>query len=201
LALAALIMAGGKGTRMRTTTEKPLLHIGNKSMIQRVIEALKQSRFVVRIIVAVTPNTIKTAEMAIALAVEITETAGEGYEHDMKQAIKSLGLEDVVVVSADLPFLQPGIVDEAIMRYLAIGKPALMVAAPIELHQRYNMEASYSFELNGQKLAPVGLNIINGRRIDEPRLEETVFVVQNDDLVFNVNTQTNLETTRNHVEK
>jgi GTP:adenosylcobinamide-phosphate guanylyltransferase len=40
------------------------------------------------------------------------------------------------------------------------------------------------------------LNIINGKRIDEPELEETVFVVELEDLVFNVNTPSDLEMAR-----
>ncbi len=48
----------------------------------------------------------------------------------MQQAIKNLELKDVVVVAADLPFLTPKIVDDAVGNYFSGGKPALMVAAP-----------------------------------------------------------------------
>lgn len=201
MALAALVMAGGKATRMGSVAEKPLLRVGDKPMIQLVIEALKQSRSIDRIIVAVSPRTQQTAQTARALRVDVTKTAGVGYEPDMKQAIKTLGLDDVVVVSADLPFLAPRIVNEAIDKYLLSGKPALMVAAPVNLYRRYRMEPSYVFDLDGQKLAPVGLNIINGRRIDEPKLDETIFVVEGDDLVFNVNTPSDLEMARSRANR
>lgn len=189
-------MAGGKGTRMRTSDEKPMLHVGNRPMIVRVIEAMQQSESVNRIIVVVSANSKQTERAAMALGVEVVKTAGKGYEHDMKQAIKSLALNDVVVVSSDLPFLSSKIVDEATSCYFSRGKPALMVAAPVELHKRFGMEPSYAFEMEGGKLAPIGINIINGRRIDEPRLDETVFVTEAEDLIFNVNTPNDLEIAR-----
>ena len=200
MAIAAIVMAGGKATRMQATTEKPLLQVRDKPMIQRVIEALRQSETVDRIIVAVTAGTQQTADTSRRLGVEVIETAGEGYESDMKQAIKTLGLKDVIVVSADLPFLVPRIIDDAVKSYSSSGKPALMVAAPIELYKKFGMEASYTFDLNGEQLAPVGLNVINGRRVHEPTLDETILVVRLDDLVFNVNTPTELESARNHPE-
>jgi len=198
LAIAALIMAGGKATRMQGAIEKPLLKVSDRPMIQRVIEALKKSTSVNRIIVAVTPRTRETAQIVHTLGVEVTETDGAGYEQDMRQAIKSRGLGDVVVVAADLPFLAPTIVDEAVNRYLAGSKPALMVAAPAELYEKFGLKASYIFNCEGQQVAPVGLNVIDGTRIDEERLEETIFVIRDGDMVFNVNTQVDLESARKH---
>ena len=196
MAIAALVMAGGTATRMHAETEKPLLRVGDKPMIQRIIEALKEAESVNRIIVAVTAATRNTAETATALGADVVGTAGKGYERDMKQAIKTAGLEDVLVVSADLPFLTPRIVDDAIKNYFSNGKPALMVAAPVELFEKFGMRASYTFDFKGQQVAPVGLNVIDGRRIDQEKLDETVFVVELDDLVYNVNTQCDLDMAR-----
>ena len=103
-----------------------------------------------------------------------------------------------MIVAADLPFLAPAIVDEAVQEYLSSDKPSLMVAAPIELYEKFGLKASYEFKFEGQQLAPVGLNVIDGTRVDEGRLDETVFVVRDENLVFNVNTQVDLELARNH---
>ncbi|HMK83135.1 MAG TPA: NTP transferase domain-containing protein, partial [Candidatus Bathyarchaeia archaeon] len=113
MALAALVMAGGRATRMRKG-EKPLLQINDKAMIEYVIEALRKSEFISRIIVAVTHSSPETARKVIELGIEVTETLGRGYEFDMKQAIKALDLGDVVVLSADLPFLTPEVLNAAI---------------------------------------------------------------------------------------
>ncbi len=198
MGITALVMAGGKATRMETAIEKPLLRVGDKPMIHHVIDALKKAESVDRIIIAVTSATRHTAETVRTLGVEVIETSGEGYEQDMQQAIKRLELKDVVVVAADLPFLAPKIVDDAVRNYFLSGKPALMVAAPIELYEKFGLKASYAFNYEGQELAPVGLNVIDGTRIDEGRLEETVFVVKDHDLIFNVNTQVDLKLARKH---
>jgi adenosylcobinamide-phosphate guanylyltransferase len=199
MAVAALVMAGGKATRMGA--EKPLLHVGSKALIERVIDVLRQSESVDRIVVAVSPHTQETGIAANHLGVEVISTVGEGYESDMKQAIKALSLGNVLVVSADLPFLLPRVVDEAIERYLSSGKPALMVAAPVDLFKRNGMEPSYVFDLDGRKLAPVGVNIIDGKRVDEAELDESVYVVEFNGLVFNVNTPQDLEIARSRSEQ
>jgi adenosylcobinamide-phosphate guanylyltransferase len=185
MAIAALVMAGGRATRMKNRAEKPLLQVGGKPMIQRVIEALKESGAVSRIVVSVTPDTQQTADTARRLGVEVAQTAGVGYEQDMRQAVKTLSLEDI---------------DSAIKNYYSSGKPALMVAAPIELFEKLRMKPSYIFDLSGQQLAPVGLNVINGRQIDETRLDEMVLVAKDEDLVFNVNTPAELESARKRLE-
>ena len=194
-------MAGGKATRMKDPHEKAILQVDGKPMIRLVIDALKKASLVERIIVAVTEATRHTKEIVRALGVEVIETSGEGYEQDMQQAIRTLGLKDVVVVAADLPFLTPGRVDDAIRNYLSAGKPALMVAAPVELYEKSGLEASYTFDYEGRKLVAVGLNVIDGTRIDEGRLDETVLVIKDRDLIFNVNTQTDLKLTRSRREQ
>ena len=198
MAIAALVMAGGKATRMQTAIEKPLLKVGGKTMIQHVIDTLRKAESVNRLIVAVTPSTRHTAGTARALGIEVIETAGEGYAQDVKETVKTLGLKDVVIVVADLPFLAPATVNEAVRNYFSRGKPALMVAAPIELFEKYGLKASYAFNHEGQTLVPVGLNVIDGTRINEGKLDETVLVVRDSDLIFNVNTQTDLKLARNH---
>lgn len=200
MGLAALVMAGGKATRMCSKVEKPLLRIVNKPMITYVIEALRKSKSVDRIIVAVSSETPRTARMAIKLGVEVTETRGYGYEEDMKQAIKAHSLSDVVVVSADLPFLTSEVVDEAVNAYLENGKPSLMVAATLEMCKQTGIEPSYVFEVAGRKVVPVGLNVIDGERIDEPELDEEIFITQRECLTVNVNTSAALQTARRRLQ-
>lgn len=196
MGLAALVMAGGKATRMHCEIEKPMLRVADRPMITYVIETLKRSNFIERIIVAVTSRTPETASCIIRLGVEIIQTSGNGYESDMKQAVKTLGLGDVLVVSADLPFLSLRIVDESISEYLSRGKPSLMVAAPVEMYYKFGITPSYVFDFHDRRLAPVGLNVINGRMIDEQELEETVLVAEDEGLIMNVNTPNELELAR-----
>ena len=196
MAIAALVMAGGKATRMHSIEEKALLDVGGKPMIQRVVEALKKSPAVDRIIIAVTDNTPQTAQAANEMQTKIVVTPGEGYESDMRYAIKANGLSDTLVVSADLPFITTEIVNRAVESYRSSRKPALAVMTPTETYERLASKPQYVFHIAGRDLVPIGVNIVDGKRIDEPVLEEEVLVVESDELALNVNTAQDLKLAR-----
>ncbi|MEM3552161.1 MAG: NTP transferase domain-containing protein, partial [Candidatus Bathyarchaeia archaeon] len=128
--LTALIMAGGKGSRMKIKCEKPLIKIMNKPMIQWVIEAVKKSKVTSRIIVAVSKNTRKTAEKASKLSVEVAETPGEGYINDYQYLIEKLKLKDTLILPSDLPLISSKTIRKIIEYYLRSKKPALSVMVP-----------------------------------------------------------------------
>jgi adenosylcobinamide-phosphate guanylyltransferase len=102
--VTALIMAGGKGTRMRATTEKPLLKVGGRPMIEHVVRALRESKTVDRIVVAISRNTPDTARRARELNLEVLQTPADDYISDLRYAIRKLGVSDVLTVAADVPF-------------------------------------------------------------------------------------------------
>ena len=60
--IIAVIMAGGEGSRMKRDykTEKPLLKIKGKRLIEYVIEALSKSTYFYKIVVCVSQNAINT---------------------------------------------------------------------------------------------------------------------------------------------
>jgi adenosylcobinamide-phosphate guanylyltransferase len=201
VSITALVMAGGKATRMNVNVEKPLLPVGDKSMIELVLDALKESNSVERIIVAVSARTPQTADKARQLNIEVIETPGEGYVSDMNYAIKKLGLHDVMVVSADLPFVTSEIVDQATQEYRSQGKPSLAVMIPVNVYGRLGLKPEYVFDIDGRNVAPIGVNIIDGTRIDEPELEQAILVTESEELALNVNTQSELRTARARFQK
>jgi adenosylcobinamide-phosphate guanylyltransferase len=196
MAVTALVMAGGKAARMHSDVEKPLMQINGIPMIQLILDALRRSKNVGRILVAVTSKNTQTANKARELGVEIIETPGTGYENDMKTAIKQQHLHDVLVVSADLPFMTAAMVDRVIEAYKSSGKPALSVMCPLTTLERKRVQASYVFNVDGRHLVPIGLNVLDGTRIDEPVLEETVLITESEELALNVNTPQELEVAR-----
>lgn len=193
MGVTALVMAGGKATRLHSSVEKPLLQINGVPMIQLVLEAITKSKNVDRILVAVSPRNTQTAKKAQELRTEIIETPGAGYEEDMKVAIKQLQLHDVLVVSADLPFITAAMIDSAIETYRSSRRPALSVMCPLNVYQKMGIQPSYVFDVDRKQLVPIGLNIIDGTKVDEPVLEETVLVTESEELVVNVNTAQELE--------
>ena len=70
----ALIMAGGKGTRLDLDYEKPMVKVNEKPMISYVIEALMESQYINKILVAISPNTPVTSEYVKKFPVKIIKT-------------------------------------------------------------------------------------------------------------------------------
>lgn len=172
--------------------EKPLLKVSEKPMLQCVIEALRRSASIGRIVVASSPSTPATAIEAKKLGAETIITPGAGFEEDMRIAIGDLSLGDVLVISSDLPFVTPEIIDEAARKYSESGKPALAVMAPAALYERLGSKPEYIFQIGGQNFAPVGINIVDGRRIEEGALEQVELVIDTEDVALNVNTSADL---------
>lgn len=185
--VTALLMAGGRGTRMMFDEEKPLIKLGSKHLIEYVLDALMDSKRIDKIVVAVSKHTPKTASILRGVPVQVLETPGKGYVFDLQFAIKALNLEIVLVISADLPFVVCEAIDEVIEFYEKCGKPALTVAVPEEIYRMIGIEPDYSFKLRGRDLVPIGINIIDGRKIDEGRLEEEVFIISMKEISINVN--------------
>jgi len=196
MGVTALVMAGGKGTRLKTAEEKPLLKVGGKPMIKRVLNALKGAKKVDEIIVAVSGHTPKTATMAKRFSVKVLKTPGKDFVSDMQYAIKKLKPDTVLTISADLPLVTSEIIDEIIERYECCGKPALTVAVPTATRERLGLSSDYVFEVKGKSLVPAGINVIDGKRINEAELEEETFVTDRKELAVNINTSKDVKTAK-----
>ncbi|MFQ6080535.1 MAG: NTP transferase domain-containing protein [Candidatus Bathyarchaeia archaeon] len=196
MGVTALVMAGGKGTRMKLKEEKSLLSVGGRPMIEHVLNALKNAKKVDEIVVAVSKHTPNTARMAKSFSVKVLETPGRDYISDTQYAIKKLNLDTVLTISADLPLVTSQVVDEVIEHYKRCGKPALAVMVPAETRKRLGLKADYVFEEKGKRLVPAGINVIDGKKIDETELEEETLVIDMEEMAVNVNTPEDLEVAR-----
>jgi adenosylcobinamide-phosphate guanylyltransferase len=181
--------------------EKPLIDLSGKSMLQRTIEVLRRSSSIDRIVVASSPNTPATTVEAEKLGVESIITPGSGFEEDMRFAIRQLSLGKVLIISSDLPFVTVDIIEEAARKYRNSGKPALAVMARAELYEMLGLEPGYVFEINGRKLVPVGINILDGSRIEDGALEQAELVIDSEDAAFNVNTLRELEAAKKRADQ
>lgn len=194
MGVTALVMAGGKGTRMKTKEEKPLLKVGGKPMIEHVLNALKGAKKVEEIIVAVSKHAPKTATIAKRFSVKVLKTPGKDFVSDVQYTIKKLKLDTVLTISADLPLITSEFIDEVIERYEHCGKPALTVTVPAETRERLGLNSDYVFEAKSKRVVPTGINVIDGKRIDEAELDEETFVTDRRELAVNVNTSKDLKT-------
>jgi len=187
MGVTALVMAGGRGTRMKTEEEKPLLKVGGKPIIEHVLNALREAEKVDEIVVAVSEHAPKTAIVVERFPVKVLKTPGKDFVSDVQYAIKKLKLDTVLTISADLPLITSEVIDEAIEHYEQCGKPALTVMVPLETRKKLGLNADYTFEVNGRCLVPAGINVIDGKRINETLLEEEIFVISQEEIAVNVN--------------
>ncbi len=201
MTVTALIMAGGKGTRMTLPEEKPMLLVGGKPVIERVISALKSAKKVDSVVVAVSDYTPKTAKYLETFPVKVLKTPGKEYVYDMAYAVKTLSLETVLTVPADMPLLTGKIVDDVVDRYIWCGTPALAVAVPLETKQKLGMSQSYSFEYDNKCVVPAGINVNDGTRIHEPELDQAIYVLDLPEVAVNINTIEELQTAEKEFNK
>lgn len=178
----ALIMAGGKGSRMNLKSEKPLIVLNNKPMIQYVIDALNESKEINEIIVSTSKNTPETSEYLKKEGIKTIETPGEDYVYDLGLILSNFGFDDIIItITADMPLITSNIIDDVLSEYKKSSKPAMSIMIPVDLFEEYGLKPTSVF----QNLVPSGLNILRG--INKTQNEE-VLIIEKIELALNINT-------------
>jgi adenosylcobinamide-phosphate guanylyltransferase len=187
--VVALVMAGGKGTRMKLAEEKPIVKVFGKPVILYVLTALKEAKKIDSIIVATSSCTPKTTRMMRQLGVKYIETPGKDYVSDMGYAVRTLKLGVFLAVAADLPLVRGEMIDAVVERYERCGKPALTVAVPLETKASLGMCIEYSFKADDKDVVPVGINVIDGtKQYGDEWLDQDIYLMNNEELAVNINT-------------
>jgi len=194
MGVVALVMAGGKGTRMKIAEEKPLIKVCGKPVIEYVLAALKDAKKIDSIVVAVSSCTPKTAKFLSQFPVKVIETPGKDYVSDMGYAVQNLKLGVFLAIAADLPLVRGEMLDAIVERYECCGKPALTVAVPLETKTKLGMSIEYSFKMGNRDVVPVGINVIDGhKRYGDEWLDQDIYLLNHDELAVNINTVQELE--------
>lgn len=209
--IIAILMAGGKGTRLKTNIEKPLLKFRNMPLIDHVVQTLFSSKHVDEIIVAVSPNTPQTKKYLLDRystdfnynfheinkfneekynkILHILNTSGLGYLEDLSYILRTLeeySDKDVLLfINSDMPLISSNIIDYAIENYLNSDKEALSLMVPVNTFKRNNIK--YSFVFND--LVPSGLNILISKDMIQ---DEEILIISKLELAFNINTYDDL---------
>lgn len=189
MGVTALVMAGGRGTRMQIREEKPLIKVCGKAVIEYVISALQDAKKIDDIIVATSACTPKTAKYMSGFPVKVVETPGKDYVSDMGYASQTLKLGVFIAVAADLPLITGEVLDAIVECYERCGKPALTVAVPLSTKTKLGMCVEYSFKMDDKDVVPVGINVIDGRkRYGDEWLDQDICLIDLDELAVNINT-------------
>lgn len=149
-------MCGGRGTRLDADVEKPLFEVGGKPMVDRVADALAESR-VETIHAVVSPHAPATRErVSTREDLSVVETPGEGYVEDLRVALAEVD-SPVLTVAADLPLLAGDAIDSVLDAH---EEGSLTVCVPAGLKRALGASLDTSFEHEGRELAPAGVNVV-----------------------------------------
>jgi len=194
MGVTALVMAGGKGTRMQLAEEKTLTKVCGKPVIEYVIEAVQKAKKIDDIIVATSASAPKTAKHMSRFPVRLVETPGRDYVSDMGYVSQKLKLGVFLAIAADLPLVTGKVLDAIVERYECCGKPALTVAVPLGTKAKLGMSIEYSFKMNDKEVVPVGINVIDGhRRYGDEWLDQDIYLLDLEELAVNINTVQELQ--------
>lgn len=175
--MKAIIMAGGRGKRLDIDTEKPLIEISGRTILERIINVLRDAG-IDEIFVAVTNATPRTKMKAKELKVGVVQTLGKGYVKDIKYLMKKF--KEFLVVSADLPFLSSALIRDVLNRYREIKQP-ISVVVPKKDYEKMGFKPSIIIN----DFVPIGVNIV-------ARGEDYFYITKGKETI-NINTKKELE--------
>jgi len=185
--MIGLIMAGGKGTRMKSNEEKLLLNY-KKPLVLHVIDALKNSNCFEKIIAATSPNSPQTKNILVENNITIIETSGEDFVIDLNNLLKQLD-DFVFVTSGDLPLLDGDIV-KYIIDNVKHDKTWTSIVTTKSFQNSLNLESGYITTLNDEDCTHTGISIVNANKISNLNtIEEDYLIIDDKRVCFNINTK------------
>ena len=194
-----LVMAGGKGSRMGLSTEKPLLPFLGKPLIDWVAEAILEAKKVSEFYVITSTNTPQTEQYCQKKGWKILHTDAKGYHNDLKQAVSKANLTGpILTMPSDVPAITGQELDKIIDAFEVCGKDFLAVFVPIKARQDLGLSISSTDEYQGVWYAVSGVNIINGTKIlGEGKIETSAIITDETEVLLNINTTKDLEIAQN----
>lgn len=135
-----VILAAGKGTRMKAEVPKPLVQIAGKPMIAHLLERIAESGLDKKPVVVVSAENIEIFKATLGDAVEYAvQTEQLGTAHALRSAEAACGdAECVIVLYGDHPFLGADVIRS--LQELVAGHeaPVVMLTAKVP-----NFEGAY----------------------------------------------------------
>ena len=192
--MEALVHAGGKGTRMgRCGIEKPMMKVGDKCTVERVIDALKGTKEIDRILVSVSDNTPQTEEYLKSIGIETVRTSGDDFMGDLHQALECLNGDFVLTTPSDLPLITSEVFNQIIDYFNPGVMDSLLAVIDEETVRSIGITPSYVREEGGHRWVLSGVSIIDRKKtLAGEYLGEAIFETNWPELSVNVNTQLEL---------
>jgi adenosylcobinamide-phosphate guanylyltransferase len=199
--MIAALMCGGRGTRMNAVieTEKPMLKLRGVTMVERVLRALVGFRQFEKIVAISSLNTPKTTVFlrnhyySSSGLIDVVETKGISYSKDLSIVVHKFEPSRVFVVSADLPLLNPKIVQDIAVRSMP-NFPCVSVVLEKLFVERIGIEPSIRIIIGKKEYSHSGITILDSSKVNRDRILEEHYIVMNKkELAVNVNSTRELE--------
>jgi GTP:adenosylcobinamide-phosphate guanylyltransferase len=187
-------MCGGRGSRMALSIEKSLLKVRNKTLIEYVLDALIGCGGFETIIVVPSVNTpttstfLYTHEYYTSGIIRILESKGENYSLDLSDVLGKIKPGVVFAVSADLPLLNPAVIQSIISRYLP-SFPCTTVILETCFVKNFDILPSSILSIGSKEYCYSGIVIIDSsKHRSNSKLEEYFLIMNEKEIAINVNT-------------
>jgi bifunctional UDP-N-acetylglucosamine pyrophosphorylase / glucosamine-1-phosphate N-acetyltransferase len=130
---AALVLAAGKGTRMRSSLPKVLHELAGKPMLIRVLDSLAEAGFQrPAVVVGYGAGAIEEAVGDRCDWVIQEEQLGTGHAAQIGLAALSASVQRVLVVHGDEPLIEPGVYQQMLDLQRNTGSPVVLLTINVE---------------------------------------------------------------------
>lgn len=178
-------MCGGRGARLDADVEKPLYEVGDRPMVDRVLDALLASR-IDAVHAVCSPHAPATREHLAGRDqgdCPIIDAPGEGYVADLQHALERAD-PPVLTVAADLPLLAGDAVERVLDRFAG---PSLTVCVPVTRKQALGVSVDATMDAGDRAVAPTGVNVVSRGPGQSPGGDTETYVTDDARLAVNVN--------------
>ncbi|MDE1728812.1 MAG: NTP transferase domain-containing protein [Thaumarchaeota archaeon] len=185
--MIGLVMCGGKGTRMKSSTEKLLL-LYKKPLIEHVLNALENSEIFSNIVCATSNNAPRTREFVSSLGFDTLETNGNGYVADLGESLLKFN-EPIFVTSGDMPLLDPEIIKKIVK---LVNEENVWTSILIRKNflQSLGLEAEFFVNYGGEEYVYTGISIVDPKQINNIQTVKESFIILDDKrIAINLNTK------------
>ena len=205
--IIAIIMAGGEGSRMKRhyKTEKPLLSINGKKMIEFIIESIIKSHYFDKIIVCVSNKNPKTRvflqqyNYKHKTNIQVIVGNGKGYSADLSDILTKFSDDDAVllIIPADLPLLSELDISE-ILNKCDFNKLCNTVIIFKKTIDELGIKPSLIFQYRQSTFCYSGIAIFNLEKNYQSGklIKEKYVIVNNIGIAVNVNEKQDLDIAR-----
>jgi len=189
--MIAVVMAGGKGSRMKSNDEKLLLHY-KKPLIHHVIDALEASKCFEKIVAITSQNSPKTHDFLKELGIDLIETSGNSYVEDLNQILVSFD-EPIFVISGDFPFIDGDIIKQIVTNYNPENVWQSFVVTK-QFIESLELTAEFEVNVDDEPCYLTGISLINSKKIPSlSSINESYEILNDKRIAFNLNTKHDYE--------